>query len=76
MMYTQYSGYIFITVFKKYSYLADLNTCTTKEYKVCVLKFKEVLPLLGKNRNKEKFGFFYFTLILLTCHYHQKVIYF
>lgn len=57
MMYKQYSGYIFITVFKMYSYLADLNTCTTKEYKVCVLKFIEVLPLLGKNRNKEKFFF-------------------
>lgn len=71
MMYTQYSGYIFITVFKKYSYLADLNTCTTKEYKVCVLKFIEVLPLLGKNRNKEKF--FFFTL-LSFCLIHVIII--
>lgn len=75
MMYTQYSGYmlysgyIFITIFIKYSYLADFhglycftvrNTCTTLEYKVYVLKFIEVKPLLGKNRNKEKF---FFTLL-------------
>lgn len=75
MMYTQYSGYtlysgyIFITIFIKYSYLADFhglycftvrNLCTTLEFKVYVLKFIEVKPLLGKNRNKEKF---FFTLL-------------
>lgn len=75
MMYKQYSGYmlysgyIFITIFIKYSYLADFhglycftvrNLCTTLEFKVYVLKFIEVKPLLGKNRNKEKF---FFTLL-------------